>query len=119
MSADPKSGSALHAATPASAPPPRRPLLCTSSGYPDANLRLEATTRNKCCWLNRDRGFTAERSSSKGPVLLHIRTCIAMLVLLSDEGAAVFPAAVYQQADVKMMLREGDVLRKVEAQLSF
>ena len=42
-----------------------------------------------------------------------------MLVLLSDEGAAVFPAAMYQQADVKMMLREGDILRKVEAQLSF
>lgn len=37
-----------------------------------------------------------------------------MLVLLGDEGAAVFPAAGYQQADVKMMLREGDVLRKVE-----
>lgn len=38
-----------------------------------------------------------------------------MLVLLSDEGAAVFPAAMYQQADVKVMLREADILRKVEA----
>ena len=44
---------------------------------------------------------------------------MSMWVLLSNEGAAVFPAAVYQQADVKMMLREADVLRKVEAQLSF
>lgn len=27
--------------------------------------------------------------------------------------------ALYHQADVLMMLKEGDVLRKVEAQLSF
>lgn len=50
-----------------------RALVVHNSGYPDANLRLGATARSKCHWLNRDRGSTAERSSSEGPLLLHIR----------------------------------------------
>lgn len=110
-------GTTPKSATPSSAPPPHGPSLCTSPGYPNANLRLGATARSKCDWLSRDRGFTAEKSSSRSASPyqnLKPQPCTAVLVLLSSEGADAFLAA-----DVKMIFKEGNVLRKVEPQQSF
>lgn len=82
MSRDPKSSSALHATSPASA-------CCLR--YPNGNLGLVATARSKCHWLI-GTGVLLLRKAAPKPLMspywnLKSQPCIAVLVLLSDGEA--------------------------------